>query len=87
MKTKMVAYINIFNTSERIVAPNKLPSNRYHMLASLSRNRAFETMDEKEGNLRVRAHYIKCECHHPVVYGSDGVCTYRNCRHPIEDHP
>ena len=87
MKTKRVVYMDMFDMDKKVVAPNKLPVNKYHMLAALSKNKKFHELDPHESYLRSKSHLIKCKCHHPVDYGTDGICTYRSCRHKIDDHP
>ena len=82
----MVAYQDMFNTENRIVALNKLPNENQHIRIKLA-GKKFINQEEKEFYLKKLAQETTCECHHPTTLEEGGVCTYRNCRHLISDHP
>lgn len=84
MKTKRVAYRDLFNPDEVIEASNRLWSPGQIVWDVKARSRFEMFRGNREDFLRQRAEATKCRCRHPMIM--DGRCYYRTCRHTVETH-
>ena len=76
MKTKRVQYLDMFNPTETIVAPNKIQS-------WVGRSN-YPIKEYVHLNTREEVQHKKCRCHHPNFI--NGVCHYRTCNHDEKHH-
>lgn len=88
MKTKSVAYRDLFDPTKTVVASNRMWTAGARDVFEKARDEVHELYYVGNGGreyyLRDKAKDTKCRCRHPMI--ADGICHYRTCRHTVETH-
>lgn len=84
MKYKSVAYYDLFNQEEVVVASNRLwsPTKLAPRVYTQIKEPVYH--GTREEFLRERSKTTKCRCRHKFMVG--GICHYRTCRHDEATH-